>query len=84
MPGNGAHRSGGCRGKTVRVAFLLGALALLLGACGWFGHKDDQSAAAAQSQAQSTEILKKDCGDEQWKQANLGLWYSVCRQPMRW
>ena len=32
----------------------------------------------------SDEILHKDCTDENWKKQNLGLWYSVCRQSMRW
>ena len=29
-------------------------------------------------------ILKKDCADPHWRDENLGLWYSVCRQPLRW
>ena len=32
----------------------------------------------------SAAILKKDCSDPKWQQENLGLWYSVCRQPLRW
>ena len=32
----------------------------------------------------SAAILKKDCTDPKWQQENLGLWYSVCRQPLRW
>jgi len=32
----------------------------------------------------SAALLKKDCADPQWKEENLGLWYSVCRQPLRW
>jgi hypothetical protein len=32
----------------------------------------------------SAALLKKDCADPQWKEDNLGLWYSVCRQPLRW
>lgn len=32
----------------------------------------------------SPETLKKECADPQWKEQNLGLWYSVCRQPLRW
>jgi hypothetical protein len=29
-------------------------------------------------------LLKKDCSDPHWRDENLGLWYSVCRQPLRW
>jgi hypothetical protein len=32
----------------------------------------------------SAAILKKDCADPKWREENLGLWYSVCRQPLRW
>jgi hypothetical protein len=32
----------------------------------------------------SAVLLKKDCADPKWKEENLGLWYSVCRQPLRW
>ena len=71
----------------VRRAILILAVALPLTACGWFGgHKDeDQTAkATAGPTLSSDEVLKKDCNDPNWKQQNLGLWYSVCRQPMRW
>jgi hypothetical protein len=71
----------------VRRKFLVLAVVLPLAACGWFGgHKDDQAATtpAAVSNLSSDEVLKKDCADANWKQQNLGLWYSVCRQPMRW
>jgi len=70
----------------VRGTFLILAVALPLAACGWFGgHKDDQTAKANAGPALSSdEILKRDCSDDKWKQQNLGLWYSVCRQPMRW
>jgi hypothetical protein len=69
----------------VRRTFLIlaVAIALPLGGCGWFGHKDDQAQATGPS-TPSDEVLKRDCSDENWKQQNLGLWYSVCRQPMRW
>jgi len=69
----------------VRRAFLILAVALPLTACGWFGHKsDDETAKTAGPAIPSDEVLKRDCSDETWKQQNLGLWYSVCRQPMRW
>jgi hypothetical protein len=32
----------------------------------------------------SSAILKRDCNDPKWREENLGLWYSVCRQPLRW
>jgi hypothetical protein len=67
----------------VRGTFLIVAVALPLAACGWFGHKSDEQAATGPTKS-SDEVLKKDCSDEAWKQQNLGLWYSVCRQPMRW
>jgi hypothetical protein len=63
---------------------LLLTVALTLSACGWFGHDDQNAAATAAARPPSDVVLKKDCSDEQWKQQNLGLWYSVCRQPMRW
>ena len=70
----------------MRRAFLAVTVVMLpLCGCSWFGHKDaDQPPAAAGPAQTSDEILQKDCNDPQWKQQNLGLWYSVCRQPMRW
>ncbi len=58
--------------------FALG-FAVLVAGCG-----DDKPAEAPQSKASSEEILKRDCADPKWKEQNLGLWYSVCRQPLRW
>jgi hypothetical protein len=52
--------------------------ALLLGGCG-----DDKPVASA-SDASPEEALRKNCADPKWKEQNLGLWYSVCRQPLRW
>lgn len=60
---------------------VLAALALVVLASGC---SDDKSAAAAASRASSEEILKRNCADEKWREQNLGLWYSVCRQPLRW
>jgi hypothetical protein len=72
--------------ERVRRTILILAVALSLGGCGWFGHKGDEEAAKADTgpAVSSDEVLKKDCSDENWKQQNLGLWYSVCRQPMKW
>ena len=62
----------------VRGTILAAALALLAGGC-----SDDKSAATA-STTMSEDKLKKDCADPHWREQNLGLWYSVCRQPLRW
>ena len=71
--------------------FLILAVALPLGSCGWvgswFGSKDSDTppaSSAAGPTLSSDEVLKKDCADDNWKQQNLGLWYSVCRQSMKW
>lgn len=71
----------------MRRELLVLAVALPVAGCGWFGgHKDEQAETtpATVSTLSSDEVLKKDCDDPAWKQQNLGLWYSVCRQPMRW
>jgi hypothetical protein len=60
----------------VRTGFL--ALLIFVAGCSSdtpVPHSDPQASAA---------ILKKDCEDPKWKEENLGLWYSVCRQPLRW
>lgn len=62
----------------MRAVFVVLAAAFLASGC-----SDDQPAATA-SQASSEQILKKDCADPKWREQNLGLWYSVCRQPLRW
>lgn len=68
----------------MRRTLLVVTMTLPLCGCGWFGSKsDDQPPPGATAQT-SDETLKRDCADEQWKQQNLGLWYSVCRQPMKW
>jgi hypothetical protein len=65
--------------QPVRAVFVALAVAILASGCG----SDDKPAPAA-SKASSEEILKRDCADPKWREQNLGLWYSVCRQPMRW
>jgi hypothetical protein len=62
----------------VRAAFLVMAAAILISGCG-----DDKPVASA-SKETPEEVLKKNCADPKWKEQNLGLWYSVCRQPLRW
>jgi hypothetical protein len=56
---------------------VLAATAILAGGC-----SDDKPAITATSEAQSEAILQRDCASAQWKQENLGLWYSVCRKPV--
>lgn len=70
----------------MRRKFFILAVALPLAGCGWFGHKDQQAdtTPTTASTLSSDQVLKKDCADENWKKQNLGLWYSVCRQPMHW
>ncbi len=62
----------------VRAGFLVLAAVILLAGCG-----GDKPVAAA-DQSSPEEVLKKNCADPKWKEQNLGLWYSVCRQPLRW
>ena len=33
---------------------------------------------------ESAAMVQKNCDDPHWRDQNLGLWYSVCRQPLRW
>ena len=72
----------------MRRTLVVVAVALPLAGCGWFGGgKTDEPPpppVAAGPAPSSDEVLKRDCADPTWKQQNLGLWYSVCRQPMKW
>ena len=63
--------------RAVLASFVLAACILASGC-------SDDNPAATKSQTPSEEILKKDCADPKWREQNLGLWYSVCRQPLRW
>jgi hypothetical protein len=61
----------------VRAAFLVLAAAFLVSGC-----SDDKPVTKA---SEATEdVVQKNCADPKWKEQNLGLWYSVCRQPLRW
>ena len=62
----------------MRAVFFVLAVVILASGC-----SDDPPVVAA-SQASSEQILKRDCADPKWREKNLGLWYSVCRQPLRW
>jgi hypothetical protein len=55
------------------------ALAFMVAACSSSSTSPPPSDPTA-----SAALLKKDCADPKWKEENLGLWYSVCRQPLRW
>ena len=60
------------------VVVTLAAAVLVAGCSG------DKKPAAAPATEASAEKVKQDCADEKWKAQNLGLWYSLCRQPLRW
>jgi hypothetical protein len=62
----------------VKAVFCVLAVAALLSGC------SHDTPISRESEASSEETLKKDCADPKWKEQNLGLWYSVCRQPLRW
>jgi major membrane immunogen (membrane-anchored lipoprotein) len=64
----------------VKVVFCAMAAAILLSGCS----HDDKAPVSTANGASSEEIVKKNCADPKWKEQNLGLWYSVCRQPLRW
>ena len=64
--------------RSVKAVFAALALVLLTAGCG-----DDKPSTPA-SGVSSEEILKRNCADPAWREQNLGLWYSVCRQPLRW
>jgi len=53
-------------------------LMIALGAC------SSSTPAPPSDPTASAAIVKKDCSDPKWQEENLGLWYSVCRQPLRW
>jgi hypothetical protein len=53
-------------------------LAIFLVAC------SDSPPVAPASATESAEMVRKNCADPQWKDKNLGLWYSVCRQSVDW
>jgi hypothetical protein len=44
----------------------------------------DSAPVAPASNTLSAEMVEKNCADPQWKDKNLGLWYSVCRRPISW
>jgi len=62
----------------VRTSWILLAILLLNTGC-----SDDKPVMPANSGAPE-QVLQRDCSDPKWREQNLGLWYSVCRQPLRW
>ncbi len=53
-------------------------IAVVLSAC------SDSTPVAPADATESAAMVQKNCADPHWKDQNLGLWYSVCRTPMRW
>ena len=53
-------------------------IAVLLSAC------SNSTSVAPADTTKSAAMVQKNCADPHWKDQNLGLWYSVCRTPMRW
>ena len=53
-------------------------IAVILAACS----EIDADGSAGRDQSEAT--VAKNCADPHWKEQNLGLWYSVCRQAMHW
>ena len=72
----------------MRFGAIVIAAALPVAACSWFGSDDKKSEADKQpagvAATMSEDTLKRNCADPKWRDQNLGLWYSVCRQPLRW
>ena len=52
--------------------------ACLLSAC------SSDSPVAEPGATESAAMVEKNCNDPHWREQNLGLWYSVCRPPLRW
>ncbi len=52
----------------------LGLALLLLAGCG----SSESGIDPAQDQREAAQ-LQKNCSDPKWKEAHLGIWYSVCR-----
>lgn len=58
------------------AAFFLPAC--LLGAC------SGGTPVAEPGATELATMVEKNCNDPHWREQNLGLWYSVCRPPLRW
>ena len=53
-------------------------ITVLLSAC------SDSTSITPADATEFAAMVEKNCADPHWKDQNLGLWYSVCRTPMRW
>ena len=62
----------------MRAVIVVLAVAFLLNGC------SDDKHVGVTSETASERNLKKDCADPKWQEQNQGLWYSLCRQPLRW
>lgn len=60
-------------------AMLLAVCLLLLGLAGGCGH---DKFVPVPGDANAEQHLQQDCANPQWKDQNLGLWYSLCRKPL--
>jgi hypothetical protein len=72
----GIAANGGRRHPVKRI-LLISAICLLASGC-----SDDKPTVSDPETA--AETLKRDCADAKCREQNLGLWYSLCRQPLRW
>lgn len=68
----------------MRAVGWLAAAAVVAGLAGCSSSDDKPAAPTAQPPEHSEQLLKKDCTDQKWREQNLGLWYSLCRQPLHW
>jgi hypothetical protein len=62
----------------VRLTILILSAAALLAAC------SSDAPVAPPGATESAAMVEKNCNDPHWREQNLGLWYSVCRPPLRW
>jgi hypothetical protein len=51
------------------------AVLLLAGGC------SDSKFVPVPGDTNSEQHLKQNCANPNWKEQNLGLWYSLCRKP---
>jgi hypothetical protein len=72
------HRLAGGKGGALVRPGILALVMVALAAC------SNATPPPPSDPTASAAILKKDCSDPKWQEENLGLWYSVCRQPLRW
>jgi hypothetical protein len=65
------------RKAAVRLGILILTAAILTGCSG-------SSPTPPAGATESAAMVQKNCDDPHWREQNLGLWYSVCRPPLRW